>query len=324
MSTPLSEKKELTGTAYAPATIGNVGPGFDVLGATVSGLTDQITVTLITGTVSQVTVTGRNATEIPRDPAKNIAVIAALKLLAIRGIQCAVRVDLHRSLPVSGGLGGSAAAAVGAAVAAARALAVESGSVVSEIEIMEAALAGESAVSGRHLDNIAPCLYGGLCVVGSTNMMDVVRVDMPDVWWVALATPDVKLETKFARSVLSAESPRAVWVPQMAHTAGLVYGLHRGDRELVRRSLIDRYAEPARAPLIPGFSEMRAAALGHGALGVSISGAGPTVFALCDHKEAAESCAKAMQGCHAGVSVHVGKFGGLGALALGGGMGDDQ
>lgn len=312
--------KELSGTAFAPATIGNVGPGFDVLGATVSGLADRITVTLITGAVDQVTVSGRNATEIPRDPARNIAVVAARKLLALRGINCAVRVDIHRELPLSGGMGGSAAAAVGAAVATSRALGSDSGIQPIPKEVLVAALEGEALVSGRHLDNIAPCLYGGLCIVGSAHELDIVQVSIPDKWWVALATPDAQLETKHARSVLATESSRAVWVPQMSHTAALVYALHRGDSELVSRSLVDLYAEPARAPMIPGFSALRQAAFAGGAIGFSISGAGPTVFAICDSEKKASACGAAMAACGPAdgpghISVHIGKFGGPGALA---------
>ena len=323
MSSKNIDLTTISGTAYAPATIGNVGPGFDVLGAAVDGLADRITVRFSMGVVDEVSISGRDAAEIPKEPQKNVAVVAAKKLLSFFGVDKKIHVDIHRELPLSGGMGGSAAAAVGAAVAMSRALVALGYPEASERQLLEAALEGESLVAGRHLDNIAPCLFGGLCLVRSVDDYDVVRVGLTDKWWVAMATPNARLETKYARSVLATASSRDVWVNQMAHTSALVHGLHVGDSNLVSRSLVDFYAEPARAPLIAGFNALRAAALGAGALAFTISGAGPTVFALCDSRAAAEACSAAMSlvsvnavtgGASVKVVTHVGRFGGRGAL----------
>ena len=227
-------------TVFAPGSIGNVGPGFDVLG-----------------------------------------------------------------LAVDGGMGGSAASSVAGALAAARAM----GEDPSPSALMEAALAGEAAVAGRHLDNIAASVLGGLTLVRTTEPLDAVRIPLHDEWWVALVTPEVRVETRAARALLPETWGRAEWVQQMANTAALVHAFATGDRELVRRSLDDRYAEPRRASLIPRFAEVKGAALASGGLGCSISGSGPTVFALAADSAAARRCASAMKAAFADTpaSVHVGR-----------------
>ena len=169
----------------------------------------------------------------------------------------------------------------------------------------------ESAVAGRHLDNIAPCVLGGLVLVRSVEPIDVVAVPLREAWFVALATPAVRVETRAARALLPEQSPREEWVAQMANTAALLIAFAVGNEDLVRRSLDDRFAEPRRAPLVPRFGEVKAAALGTGALGCSLSGSGPTVFALCRDEVSARSCAEAMRGAFKPVpcTTHVGSIG---------------
>ena len=124
---------------------------------------------------------------------------------------------------------------------------------------MRAALAGESAVSGWHIDNISASVFGGLTLVRSTEALDVVKIPLSGEWWVVLATPEVRIETRAARAMLPEAWGRAEWVQQMANTAALVHGFASGDRDLVRRSLHDGYAEPRRAALIPRFAEVKRA-----------------------------------------------------------------
>jgi homoserine kinase len=170
-------------------------------------------------------------------------------------------------------------------------------------------------VAGRHLDNVAASALGGLTLVRNAEAMDVVKIPLSGEWWVAMVTPEVRIETRAARALLPEASARADWVQQMANTAALVQGLATGDRGLVWRSLHDHYAEPRRASLIPRFAEVKQAALSSGALGCSISGSGPTVFALAAASEAARRCATAMQAAFAGTAstVHVGRVADEGA-----------
>jgi homoserine kinase len=285
---------------FVPASIGNVGPGFDVLGLAVAGLGDRFSAER--ATVASVRVTGRDAELVPVDPERNCASIAARALLQACDVSGDVSISIHKELPLSGGLGGSAASSVGGALAAARAY----GLTPARDVVLAAALAGEAAVAGRHLDNIAPSLCGGLTLVLSVDPPRVVALPVAKHYVVALVTPSVRLETKTARAVLPREWPTAQWTAQMARTTALAHALAHGDDVMVRDALDDQFAEPARAALVPGFAQAKKAALAAGALGVSISGAGPTVFALCASEAAARLAGAAMQTAMAPATLHVG------------------
>lgn len=303
---------------FVPATIGNVGPGFDVLGLAVDGLGDIVSAKLVDGPSRIVAVTGRDANLVPLDPRTNCAAIAAHSLLRRLHDGRGIELSFHRQLPISGGLGSSAAASVGGAYAAALA----TGKDVATDLILTAALDGEASVAGRHLDNIAPAFFGGLCVVLNSDPPDVARVAISDPkngsWWLTLVSPDTKLSTKHARSVLPETVDRHLFVQQMSRTAGLVTALAQGDEGLARRSLVDLFAEPRRAPLIPSFDNVKSAALAAGALGCSISGAGPTVFALSSTESVARLVAAKMIAAFSPLKAdaHVGKVATQGARAI--------
>jgi homoserine kinase len=297
---------------FAPGSIGNVGPGFDVLGLAVGGIGDTVTIELHEGADEIAAVTGRDAGEIPRDVLRNAASIAARAFLDGHGARGArFRMVIDKGLAVSSGMGGSGASSVAGALAAARATDTDA----SPAALMRAALAGEIAVSGPHLDNVAASVLGGLVLVRSTDPMEVVRIPVSGEWWIALVTPAMRIETRAARDILPATSPRVEWVPQMANTAALVHAFTSGNRDLVRRALHDGFAEPRRAPLIARFAEVQQAALANGALGCSISGSGPTVFALAAASEAAHRCAAAMQAAFGAIAstIHIGRVSDEGA-----------
>jgi homoserine kinase len=301
-------------TAFAPASIGNVGPGFDVLGLAVDGLGDRVTVELTDEPSRVHSVTGRDAAIVPLDASQNVAAIAAIAWLRAHGKSSNVIVSIEKGLPVAGGLGGSAASSVAGAYAAA----VAAGQTEPDaLSIIEAALAGEMHVSGRHLDNLAPITVGGLALARSVDPIDVIKLPVPSDWWVALLTPHVRVETKAARAILPAESPRSEWIQQMANTAAMIHAFAVADGALLRRALDDRYAEPRRAGLIPHFYDVKNAALAAGSFGCSISGSGPTIFAIA-HQESARKCGEAMQ--HAlrdvGSDLHVAPIAHKGAHAV--------
>jgi len=276
--------------AFAPGSIGNVGPGFDVLGLAVEGIGDTVTVELTEGEAKIEVVSGRDADLVPLDPASNVASIAATAWLRARGDRRNPIVRIEKGLPLAGGLGGSAASSVAGAFAAS--LAAEKESLPPEI--IAAALEGESAVAGRHLDNIAASVLGGLTISRSVDPIDAIAITPAASWWVALVTPAVRIETRAARALLPRDWPRAAWVQQMANTAALVHAFASGDAGLLRRALDDRYAEPPRSTLIPHFADAKRAALDAGAFGCSISGSGPTLFAICSNQASAGSVAVAV------------------------------
>ncbi|HEX8169616.1 MAG TPA: homoserine kinase [Thermoanaerobaculia bacterium] len=276
-------------TAFAPASIGNVGPGFDVLGLAVDGIGDRVTVELTRGASRVAGVTGRDAELVPREAERNCAAIAASAYLRPYGYAAIVSVD--KGLPLAGGMGGSAASSVAGAYAAALAL----GQVPAMRDVIAAALAGECAVAGRHLDNIAPSALGGLALSRCDDPIDVVKLPVNAEWWVALVTPRVRIQTKDARALLPESLDRATWIHMMANTTALAHAFASADAALLGRALDDRYAEPRRASLIPHFIEVKSAALEAGAFGCSISGSGPTIFAIAGDERAARGCAAAMQ-----------------------------
>jgi homoserine kinase len=168
------------------------------------------------------------------------------------------------------------------------------GSPLDERALLDAALEAEAAVAGRHADNVAPALLGGVILVRSVDPLDLVRLSFPSELRVVLVQPEQRLRTAQARAVLPNVVERGVAVRQSANVAAMVVALTTGDLDLLRRALDDGIAEPARAPLLPGFVEAKAAALGAGALGCSISGAGPTSFAFAPNDDAATSIGAAM------------------------------
>ena len=196
------------------------------------------------------------------------------------------RITIDKGLPVSGGIGGSAASSVAGAYAAALACGVTP----SPEDVILAALKGEEAVSGRHLDNIAPITLGGLVLSRCIEPLDVIKLKAPD-WRVVLVRPNARIETKKARAILPTQWDQ--WTQQMANTAALIHAFATADGALARRALDDLYAEPRRASLIPNFEAIKRAALDAGAFGCSISGSGPTIFALAAPVDA-ERIAQAM------------------------------
>jgi len=298
----MATRNKQRATAFAPGSIGNVGPGFDVLGLAFDGAGDKVTVELTHGESRVEAVTGRDAELVPLAADRNCAAIAANAYLRPFGYRAIVSVE--KGLPLAGGMGGSAASSVAGAYAAALAL----GQSPAIPDVLVAALEGESFVAGRHLDNIAPAVVGGLALSRSTDPIDVVKIPVAADWWVALVTPRVRIQTKDARALLPAETDRATWVQQMANTTALAHAFASGDGDLLRRALDDRYAEPLRAPLIPHFYDVKRAALESGAFGCSISGSGPTLFAITADEGTARQCVSAMQAAFAEVesSTHIG------------------
>ena len=282
-------------TAFAPATVANLGPGLDVLGLALAAPGDRVTARLAPGhgvTIDAVTGDGG---ALPIDPAKNTAGIAAQATLVKAGVSTGVALTLQKGMPIGSGLGSSAASAAAAAFAVNLLI----GSPLRKAELVGPCLDAEAAVAGRHADNVAAALLGGLILVRSIDPIDLVRLPVPEGLVVTVVTPNMELSTRAARAALPKEIPLASLVRNTAHVGALVSACYSGDLGLLARSMTDVVATPARAPLIPGCERVMAAALDAGALGSSISGAGPSMFALCRSERSAGEVAAAMVGAFA-------------------------
>jgi homoserine kinase len=277
-------------TAFAPATVSNVACGFDVLGFALEAPGDEVTARLTDPGVRIDDILGDGG-RLPRDAAKNTAGVAALALLTRLGERRGVALTIRKGLPLSSGLGGSAASAAAAVVAVDAIL----GSRAPIETLIACALEGERLGAGSaHADNIAPSLCGGLVLVRSPNPPDVVRLPVPAGLTAAVVHPDLEIETARARALIGDTVRLADAVRQWANLGALVDGLHRGDFALISRSLEDTIAEPRRASLVPGLAAIKRAALDAGALGCGLSGSGPSIFALCTSPVVARDVADAM------------------------------
>ena len=268
-----------TATAFAPATVGNVAVGFDTLGFAMETPGDSVTVTRVdraqeTLDVVLTRITG--TTELPLDPETNTAAVALAAMHRDLNPPFSLAVEVHKGIPLSAGMGGSAASAVGAVVAANALLDAH----LPNDRLLLYALAGEAAASGTpHADNVSPCLWGGLTASLGANPPDVILIPVPLGIRCVLVHPHLQVDTRKARAVLNEHVSLIAHVEQSAKLAGFLAGCFRGDLGLIRRTMEDRLIEPQRAALIPGFERARSAALAAGALGCSIAGAGPSVFA---------------------------------------------
>lgn len=283
-------------SAFAPASVGNIGVGFDLLGHTIDGPRDIAIVRRIDEPVVRIASIGGEATgagSLPLAADKNTAGQALISLRAKLHLAHGFELELRKGIALGSGLGGSAASCVAAVVAANALLDAP----LPREALYPFALDGESVSSGsRHGDNVAPMLLGGVVMATETRMISLATPD-----WLHCVTvhPDQMLETRRARAVLAEPYPLSLVVEQSAHLALFLTGLQRGDAALIREGLQDLLVEPRRAPLIPGFVQVKAAALGHGALGASISGGGPSVFAWFASKAEAQAAAPAMRAAFA-------------------------
>ena len=279
-------------TVFAPATVANLGCGFDSMGLAIASPGDELT--LITNTIKEIrirSITGDNK-KLSLDPEKNTAGVAIKAMLNALEIKIGFDIYLKKKMPLGSGLGSSAASAVAGAFAVNELL----GKPFSKKELIPFAMAGEKIASGAaHADNAAPCMLGGIVLVRSYNPFEVVSLPSPSKLFIVVVHPDVEVLTKNSRAVLPKKIPMKDAIAQWSNTAALVSGLYAADYGLIGRAVSDHVAEPYRAKLIPCFMEVKASAMRHGALGCSISGSGPSVFAFCEGKKSAETVSKVMQ-----------------------------
>ena len=300
---------------HSPATLSNLGCGFDVFGLALAAPYDiiQMRRTAEPG----VRIQHLDPYNLPTDPLQNVAGVALLALLAEVPEAIGFDVEITKGIMPGSGVGSSAASSVGAVVAANALL----GNRFSKMQLVEFAMAGEMVASGaRHADNIAPAIFGGFTVVRALEpVLDILALPVPPLW-VAVVHPQIEVKTKDARKVLPAAVPLGLAVRQWANVAGLVAGFLTADYELIGRSMDDYIVEPARAPLIPGLVEARKRALAVGAIGGGISGSGPSIFMLNKTEETAQAVGAAMGSVFAELgiefNIYVGPVGTEGAKVV--------
>jgi homoserine kinase len=275
---------------FAPATVANLGPGFDCLAVALEAPGDTVTARRVSTPGARLLGVRGDQPELPPVSPENTAAVAARLLLELAGARFGVELELDKGLPLGSGLGSSGASAVAAACAVNRLLdePLPLAALVPVCARAEAAACGEAIA-----DNVAAALLGGIALVRAPT--EVLRLRTCLDLHLAVVSPRQRLDTRRVRAALPATVPLAEVVRHAVQLASLVHALTVGDADLLARALVDRLIEPCRAALIPGFPAAQRAALAAGALGSSISGAGPAVFALALGRAAARASGAAMQ-----------------------------
>lgn len=275
-------------TAFSPASVGNIGVGFDILGHSIAGAGDTATVRRIAEPLVRIAAIRGSTVELPFDAAANTAGAALIALRDALQLPFGFEIELDKGIPLGSGMGGSAASCVAALVAANALLDAP----LAAVKLYPFAVTGEAVASGgRHGDNVGPMLLGGVALATAEH---VVAVPVPHEWTCVLVHPDAVLETRRARAALAGAYELKQFVAQSANLSLVLAGCWRGDASLVRAGLNDVLVEPRRAPLIEGFVAVKQAALDGNAMGASISGAGPSVFAWFESEAQARAAAPAM------------------------------
>lgn len=283
--------------AFAPASVANLGVGFDLLGLSLQGRGDIVRVVRSARPgVRLVSVTGDEG-RLPREPERNTACIAAAATMRAAGLEVGLDLHLEKGLPLGSGLGSSAASAVAAALATNALL----GGPLRRSELVAPCVEAEAVVSGRHADNVAPSLLGGLILIRAMDPLDLVRLPLPAELYLAVVTPDVQLHTKASRAALPPSVALSERVRSAANIAAFTAACFSQDLALMSRCFEPDAITEARSKLIVGCEAALTAARAGGALGSGISGSGPSLFALCRSKESATRVAERMQDVFRGV-----------------------
>lgn len=279
--------------AFAPATVANVACGFDVLGFSVEQPGDEVELTLVDkpGIVIK-SITGDEG-KLPLEAEKNtVSLVINEYLNHIGKTDLGLEITLHKKMPLKSGLGSSAASSVVGVYALNKLL----GEPLEQKDLLPFAMQGELLACGSaHADNVAPALLGGFVLVRSYEPLEVIQLPTPKKLWCTLIHPQIDVKTKDARAILRKDVQLKKAVTQWGNLAGFISGLYTENYGLIGRSLKDVIVEPIRSLLIPGFQEAKQAALDNGALGCSISGSGPSIFALSENEETAQKIAEVMK-----------------------------
>jgi len=295
---------------FAPATSANVSCGFDVLGLCLDNVGDEMIISK-TPNKGEVTISKIIGQDLPLDVKKNVAGVAVLAMLdKLDNLDCGFDIIIDKKIKPGSGLGSSAASSAGAVYGVNKLL----GEPFSEAELVPFAMEGERLVSGiAHADNVAPALLGGFTLVRSYEPLDIIKIKTPEELYITVIHPQIEIKTADSRAVLKQTVSLKQTITQLGNLGGLISGLYTDNYDLIGRSLQDVIVEPLRSVLIPEFDNVKKNALAAGALGCSISGSGPSIFALSKGKEIADKVAKSMADTYSTLTdiefdVHVSKL----------------
>ncbi len=286
---------------FAPATVANVACGYDVLGFAIDAPGDEVVARHSEELGLRIAkITGDDG-KLPLEADKNTAGVAALDLLKHLGmLDLGIELEIHKKMPFGSGLGSSAASAVAGAYAVNKLI----GEPLTKKQLLPFAMTGEASADGAwHADNVGPCLLGGIVFIRDNQELDIAQLPVPKDLWAAVVHPDIEILTKVARGILPTEVPLANVTQQIGNLGGLICGLIQEDYGMISRSVHDVIAEPRRQKLIPEFYQAKRSAMAAGALGFSISGAGPSVFGLCEGEESAKKVGAAISGVFSKVDL---------------------
>ncbi|WP_417370507.1 homoserine kinase [Gelidibacter japonicus] len=275
---------------FSPATVANVSCGYDVLGFCLDTIGDEM---VIRKTVRKgIYITKIEGYDLPLDATKNVAGVSALAMIADAKPDFGFEIEIYKNIKPGSGIGSSSASASGSVFAINELL----GKPYTKTQVTDFAMKGESLASGsEHADNLAPGIFGGFTLVKSISPLEILQLPTPKDVYATIIHPQIEIKTSDARAILPKTFPLKDAITQWANLGSFVHALHTSDYELLKRSLQDVIVEPHRSQLIPHFAEVKLAALQHGALGASISGAGPAIFALSKGIENAKNVEKAMR-----------------------------
>ena len=275
---------------FAPASIANMGCGFDIMGFTLDEVGDVLEMSLSEG--DGISITNLTDVPLPDDIEMNVITPVIRKFLDIMDKKAQIDVKILRKIYPGSGIGSSSASSA----AAAYGMNALYGYPLSDEELVECAMEGENLASGGyHGDNAAPAVMGGIVLIRGYEPLDLIKIPVPGNFYCAVIHPDIVVSTKQAREILPKEVPLHDAIRQWGNVGGLVAGLYSSDINLVGRAMKDFVAEPYRKQFIPGFDELREKLLGTGALAMNIAGSGPSVFALADKFGIASRAGKIMK-----------------------------
>ena len=300
---------------FSPATVANISCGFDILGLCLDTVGDEMVVREVAE--KGVKITHIIGQELPFETKNNVAGVAALALLENIETSVGFEIEIYKNIKPGSGIGSSAASAAGAVFAINELL----GRPFSANELISFAMQGEKLASGSaHADNVSPALLGGFTLVRSYEPLEVLKIDAPKELYVTIIHPQIELKTSASRAVLKNQVSLNKMVKQMGNFGGLISGLYTSNYDLISRSLHDEIIEPNRSVLIPEFNQVKKSALNAGALGVGISGSGPSIFALCRGKGIATKVGRVMSEIydktHIEYDIHVSKINQQGVRVL--------
>jgi homoserine kinase len=276
---------------FAPATVANVSCGFDVLGFALQEPGDEIVLEKNDSCQLQIKSISGDGGHLPKEVEKNTASAVIKNILESLNIRIGIDIYLHKKMPLGSGLGSSAASAVAGAYAVNSLL----GSPLSKDQLLKFTMQGEGVACGsEHADNVTPALFGGFVLIRSYDPLDIVQLPAPDKLFATVIHPRIEIKTKDAREILKKEIQLKSAIKQWGNVGGLIAGLYKSDYDLIGRSMEDHIIEPIRSILIPGYDQVKKAAMDAGVLGCGISGSGPSLFALSNGKDTAKKAGEKM------------------------------